>query len=108
MTQTKYAIVEVNGKQYRAEEGKNLTVDRVAQKAGEEVSLDKVLLLSGETGVKVGTPYVEGASIKAVVDSEIKGDKIVVFKYKPKKDYRLTQGHREIYTVLNIKEFVGA
>ena len=108
MTQTKYAIVEVNGKQYRVEEGQNLTVDRVNQKSGEEVSLDKVLLVSGEAGVKVGTPYVEGASIKAVVDSEIKGDKVVVFKYKPKKDYRLTQGHREIYTVLNIKEFVGA
>jgi len=108
MTQTAYAIVEVNGKQYRAEQGKPLTVDRVSEKAGETVSLDKVLLLSGESGVKVGTPYVEGASIKAVVESEVKGDKVVVFKYKPKKDYRLTQGHREIYTVLNVTEIVGA
>ncbi|HOV93469.1 MAG TPA: 50S ribosomal protein L21 [Spirochaetales bacterium] len=108
MTQTKYAIVEVNGKQYRAEEGKTLMVDRFAKQVGEEISLDKVLLISGEAGVKVGNPYVEGASIKATIDSEIKGDKVVVFKYKPKKDYRLTQGHREIYTVLNIKEFVGA
>ncbi|MCE5257184.1 MAG: 50S ribosomal protein L21 [Spirochaetaceae bacterium] len=103
-----YAIVEVNGKQYRVEQGKTLKVDRVLEKAGETIAFDKVLLLSGESGVKVGTPYVEGASIKAVVESEAKGDKIIVFKYKPKKDYRLTQGHREIYTVLNVTEIVGA
>ncbi len=103
-----YAVVEINGKQYRAEQGKALTVDRIDEEAGSNVSFDKVLLLSGEAGVKIGSPYVEGASVKAVIDAEIKADKVIVFKYKPKKDYRRTQGHRQRYTVLKVQEIVGA
>ncbi|MCE1196487.1 50S ribosomal protein L21 [bacterium] len=103
-----YAVVEINGKQYRAEQGQALKVDRIDQEAGSSVSFDKVLLLSGDAGVKVGSPYVEGASVKAVIDSEIKADKVIVFKYKPKKDYRRTQGHRQRYTVLKVQEIVGA
>ncbi len=103
-----YAVVEINGKQYRAEQGQVLKVDRIDQEAGSNVSFDKVLLLSGDAGVKVGSPYVEGASVLAVIDSEIKADKVIVFKYKPKKDYRRTQGHRQRYTVLKVQEIVGA
>lgn len=103
-----YAVVEINGKQYRAEQGKSLTVDRFDAEAGASVSFDKVLLLSSEKGVVVGTPYVAGASVVATVDSEIKDDKVIVFKYKPKKDYRRTQGHRQRYTVVQVKEIVGA
>ncbi|HWR10861.1 MAG TPA: 50S ribosomal protein L21 [Rectinemataceae bacterium] len=103
-----YAVVEINGKQYRAEQGKALTVDRIDEEAGSNVSFDKVLLLSGEAGVKIGNPYVDGASVKAVIDAEIKADKVIVFKYKPKKDYRRTQGHRQRYTVLKVQEIVGA
>ncbi len=103
-----YAVVEINGKQYRAEQGKALTVDRIDEEAGSNVSFDKVLLLSGEAGVKIGSPYVEGASVKAVIDAEIKADKVIVFKYKPKKDYRRTQGHRQRYTVLKVQEIIGA
>jgi len=103
-----YAVVEINGKQYRAEQGQVLKVDRIDQEAGSNVSFDKVLLLSGDTGIKVGSPYVEGASVLAVIDSEIKADKVIVFKYKPKKDYRRTQGHRQRYTVLKVQEIVGA
>lgn len=103
-----YAVVEISGKQYRAEPGKTLTVDRIEEAAGASLSFDKVLLLSGEAGTKVGTPYVEGASMKAVVEAEVKGDKVIVFKYKPKKDYRRTQGHRQLYTVLQVVEIVGA
>ncbi|HCO48437.1 MAG TPA: 50S ribosomal protein L21 [Spirochaetaceae bacterium] len=103
-----YAVVEINGKQYRAEQGKALKVDRIDEEAGESVSFDKVLLLSGETGVKVGNPYVDGASVKAVIEAEIKADKVIVFKYKPKKDYRRTRGHRQRYTVLKVQEIVGA
>jgi large subunit ribosomal protein L21 len=105
--QNMYAVVEINGKQYRAEKGATLTVDRMEADPGTILDLGKVLLVSGDE-IKVGTPYVEGASIKAVVVDEIKGDKIVVFKYKPKKDYRRTQGHRQPYTVLKIEEIVGA
>ncbi len=103
-----YAVVEINGKQYRAEQGKALTVDRIDEEAGKSLAFDKVLLLSGEAGVKVGAPYVEGASVKAVVDAEVKADKVIVFKYKPKKDYRRKQGHRQRYTVLTVQEIVGA
>jgi large subunit ribosomal protein L21 len=98
-----YAVVEVNGKQYHAEKGDVLKVDRFDAEKGSAVSLDKVLLVSGDS-IKVGTPYVVGAAVKATVQDEVKGDKIVVFKYKPKKDYRRTQGHRQLYTLLKVEE----
>ena len=101
-----YAVVEINGKQYRAEKGAVLKVDRFDAEKGAAVSLDKVLLVSGDS-VKVGAPYVSGAAVKATVQDEIKGDKVVVFKYKPKKDYRRTQGHRQSYTLLKVEEIQG-
>jgi large subunit ribosomal protein L21 len=103
-----YAIVEINGKQYRAEKGAKLKVDRIEEEAGASLSFDKVLLLSDESGVKVGSPYVQGANVKATVDAELKADKVIVFKYKPKKDYRRTQGHRQRYTLVTVQEIVGA
>ncbi len=103
-----YAVVEINGKQYRAEQGKSLKVDRIGMEPGADVSFETVVLISGDQGVKVGAPYVAGASVKAVVDEEVKGDKVIVFKYKPKKDYRRTQGHRQKYTVIKVQEIVGA
>ncbi len=103
-----YAVVEINGKQYRAEKGAKLKVDRIEGESGASLSFDKVLLLSGESGIKVGSPYVQGASVQAVVDSELKADKVIVFKYKPKKDYRRTQGHRQRYTLVTVQEIVGA
>lgn len=102
-----YAIVEINGKQYRAEQGKKITVDRIEADQGSSLSLDKVLLVSRDEAVTVGTPYVAGVTVKAVVEEEIKGDKVIVFKYKPKKDYRRTQGHRQPYTVLSVQEIAG-
>ncbi|MDA8426019.1 MAG: 50S ribosomal protein L21 [Treponema sp.] len=101
-----YAVVEINGKQYRAEKGATLRVDRFDAEKGSSLSLDKVLLLSGDE-VKIGVPYVSGAMVKTVVQEEIKGDKIIVFKYKPKKDYRRTRGHRQRYTLLKVEEILG-
>ncbi|TXT47181.1 MAG: large subunit ribosomal protein L21 [Spirochaetes bacterium] len=103
-----YAVVEISGKQYRAEQGKSLKVDRIEMDPGSDISFETVVLLSGDNGVKVGTPYVAGAVVKAVVDEEVKGDKVIVFKYKPKKDYRRTQGHRQKYTVIKVQEIIGA
>ena len=104
-----YAVVEINGKQYRAEKGASLTVDLMAEESGAQVSLDKVVLLAAsENDVRVGTPYVAGASVVGTVESEIKDDKVIVFKYKPKKDYRRKAGHRQRYTVLKVEEIVGA
>jgi large subunit ribosomal protein L21 len=101
-----YAVVEINGKQYRAEKGAVLKVDRLEAEKGAALSLDKVLLLSGD-GVKVGAPYLSGATVKATVQDEVKGDKVIVFKYKPKKDYRRKQGHRQRYTLLKVEEIEG-
>ena len=101
-----YAIVEINGKQYRAEKGSTLSVDRFDAEKGASVSFDKVLLLGGES-LKVGAPYVAGAAVKATVKDEIKGDKVIIFKHKAKKDYRLTQGHRQRYTLVTVDDIVG-
>ena len=80
----------------------------IEKEAGASLSFDKVLLLSDESGVKVGSPYVQGANVTATVDAELKADKVIVFKYKPKKDYRRTQGHRQRYTLVTVQEIVGA
>lgn len=101
-----YAVVEINGKQYRAEKGLTLSVDRFNAEKGASVSFDKVLLLGGET-VKVGAPYVSGAKVTATVQDEVKGEKVIIFKHKAKKDYRLTQGHRQRYTVVKVEDIVG-
>jgi large subunit ribosomal protein L21 len=104
-----YAIMEFKGKQYRAEKGALLQVDRVDAEPGSKVDIDSVLLLSGEgDSVKVGAPYVEGAKVSAVVESHHKAGKIIVFKYMPKKDYRRKQGHRQQYSVIRIEDIAGA
>jgi large subunit ribosomal protein L21 len=96
-----YALVEFQGKQYKAETGKKIKVSTVAAEPGSEVKLDHVLLLSGDS-VQVGAPYVAGASVSAVVDSHGRDKKIIVFKYIPKKDYRRKRGHRQGFSVLKI------
>ncbi len=99
----KFAIVESGGKQYRAIEGESLEVDRLPLEAGEEIVLDRVLLVSDEEKVSVGTPTVKGASVKATVVDHIKGPKIAVFRYRPKKRYRVKTGHRQQYTHLKVE-----
>jgi len=96
-----YALVEFKGKQYKAEKGALLKVDLIDAAPGSAITIDTVLLVSGEP-VKVGSPYVEGAKVSAVVESHEKDDKIIVFKYKPKKDYRRKQGHRQGYSIIRI------
>ncbi len=98
----KYAILECGGKQYKAVEGTTIDVDRMTAEAGQEVHLDSVLLVVDGDDVKVGTPSVKGARIKATVEDEVKGPKLVVFKYRPKKRIRVKTGHREKYTRLMI------
>ncbi|MDR3160840.1 MAG: 50S ribosomal protein L21 [Spirochaetaceae bacterium] len=101
-----YALMEFKGKQYKAEKGALVKVDRVDAEPGAAVNIDSVLLLSGDT-VTVGAPYVRGAQVRAVVEGHEKGRKIVVFKYKPKKDYRRKQGHRQNYSILKIEDITG-
>jgi len=101
-----YALIEFKGKQYKAEKGASLEVDKIDAEPGSEVNIDSVLLVSGDA-VSVGTPYVKGAKVRAVVEAHEKADKIIVYKYKPKKDYRRKRGHRQQYSVIKIQDIVG-
>ncbi|TVQ36900.1 MAG: 50S ribosomal protein L21 [Spirochaetaceae bacterium] len=103
-----YAMVEIAGKQYKAEPGSLLKVDRLAQDAGARLEFDSVLMLRDTETVKVGTPYVEGARVTAVIEEHGKDKKIVVFKYKRRKNYKRTRGHRQQYSVIRVGEIVGA
>ncbi|MDR2052061.1 MAG: 50S ribosomal protein L21 [Treponema sp.] len=106
-----YALVEFKGRQYKAEKGALLKVDRIDAEPGSALEIDTVLLLSaGEADgqVTVGSPYVEGAKVSARVESHAKDKKIIVFKYMPKKDYRRKQGHRQQYSVIRIEDIIGA
>ena len=99
-----YAIIETGGKQYRVAEGDVITAEKLAVEDGAQVELDKVLLLSKDGDVKVGAPYIEGAKVLGEVVESGKGKKVIIFKYKAKKDYRKKQGHRQPYTRLTVKE----
>ena len=101
-----YALMEFKGKQYKAEKGAILQVDKIDAEPGSTVDIDSVLLVSGDN-VVIGAPYVQGARVQAVVEGHKKAKKIIVFKYKPKKDYRRKQGHRQQYSVIKIQDIVG-
>lgn len=102
-----YAIVRIGSRQYRAEVGKTIVSEKLHIEAGEEVTLDEVLLTSDGSNVVVGTPLVEGAAVKARVIEQFKGKKIIVFKYKPKKRYRNKTGHRQQYTRLEVLDITA-
>ncbi|HPO04161.1 MAG TPA: 50S ribosomal protein L21 [Bacillota bacterium] len=97
-----YAVVETGGKQYKVSEGDILSVEKMPVSAGDKVVLDKVLVFSDGDTLKLGTPYIDGAKVEADVVENGKGDKIIIFKFKAKKDYRKKQGHRQPYTMLKI------
>lgn len=103
-----YALVDINGKQYKAEQGATIKVDRLDQAKGENVEFATVLMTSKDGEVKVGTPYVKGAAVKAVVQDAGRDGKILVFKYRKRKSYRRRQGHRQDYTLLRVQEITGA
>lgn len=98
-----YAIIETGGKQLKVEEGQTIFVEKLDAQEGETVTFDKVLFVGGEN-VKVGSPLVEGATVTAKVEKHGRGKKIIVFKYKPKKNYRRKQGHRQPYTKVVIEK----
>lgn len=93
-----FAIVEVNGNQYRIEEGTNITTDRLPGEVGGEIVFDKVLLLSEGDDVKVGTPYIEGAQVSAQITEHGKEKRKIVFRYHSKNRYRKMKGHRQPQT----------
>ena len=98
-----YAIVKTGGKQYKVAQGDVLFVEKLEANEGDVVTLDQVLAVAGENGLTVGAPVVEGATVTAKVVAQGKAKKVIVYKYKAKKDYRRKQGHRQPYTKLVIE-----
>ena len=98
-----YAIVKTGGKQYKVAQGDVLFVEKLEANEGDVVTLDQVLAVAGENGLTVGAPVVEGATVTAKVVAQGKAKKVIVYKYKSKKDYRRIQGHRQPYTKLVIE-----
>jgi large subunit ribosomal protein L21 len=98
----KYAIIEDGGKQYKAIEGGTIEVDRYDAEIGEEVELERVLLIADGENYAIGAPIISGARIQATVLDHVKGPKVVIFKYLPKKRSRVKKGHRQQYTRLQI------
>ena len=97
-----YAIIETGGKQYKVTEGDTLFIEKLPAEAGDNVTFDKVLAVLDGDKATFGTPVVEGAKVEASVVKNGKGKKVIVFKYKPKKNYRRKQGHRQPYTKVTI------
>lgn len=99
-----YAIIRSGGKQYRAEVGMTIDVDRLPQDVGESLDLGDVLLVADEEDTKIGQPLVDGACVSATVVEQFRGKKIIVYKYRQRTNYRRKQGHRQYYTRLRIDD----
>ena len=101
-----YAIVETGGKQYRVEEGTVLKIEQVPFDEGAAFAIDKVLLVAREEGVTVGSPFVQGARVQATVISHGKADKVYIFHYRRKKNYRRFRGHRKPFSQIRVDQIV--
>ena len=97
-----YAIIEACGKQYKVAEGDVIFFEKLDVEEGKKVTFDNVVLVSEDNNIQVGNPYVKGIKVEGKVVSHGKGKKIIVFKYKAKKNYRRKQGHRQPYTKVEI------
>lgn len=97
-----YAVIETGGRHYRVAVGDTIDVEKVTAEAGDQIEIDRVIMVSGEDGVSIGKPLVEGAKVTATVREHIRGPKLIVFKMKPKKRYRRKTGHRQSLTRLTI------
>lgn len=98
-----YAIIETGGKQYKVEEGQVINIEKLEAQVGDEVIFDKVLAVNTGDNLKVGTPLIKGAKATAKVVRQDKHKKIIVFKYKAKKNYRKKTGHRQSYTQVKVE-----
>lgn len=103
-----YALVEILGKQYKVTEGAVLHVDKINKvEPGATLEFETVLAVVDEKKAKFGAPYVKGAKVVATFEEEVKGDKLKVYKFHRRKGYRRTQGHRQQYAVIRVKEIIG-
>ena len=102
-----YAVVRTGGKQVRLAPGRAVRVEKLPGEVGEQISFDEVLLVGGEGDPRVGTPLVEGASVRGTIAAQGRGPKITVFKMKRRKGYRRKQGHRQDYTEVRVESIEG-
>lgn len=102
-----YAIVEIQGQQFKVEAGQKLFVHRITADKSAEVEFDKVLLIDRDGAVVVGAPYVSGAKVVLTIGDQVKGDKVLVFHKKRRKGYRKLNGHRQQFTEVTVKEIIA-
>jgi large subunit ribosomal protein L21 len=102
-----YAIVEIAGKQFKVEQDQQIFVHRLNADTGSKLDFDNVMLVDNEGKIKVGSPKVKGASVSAEVLEHVKGDKVIVFKKKRRKGYTVKNGHRQLFTKIQINSIKG-
>ncbi|PIR97711.1 MAG: 50S ribosomal protein L21 [Candidatus Colwellbacteria bacterium CG10_big_fil_rev_8_21_14_0_10_42_22] len=104
---SQFAVIETGSKQYRVEVGQKIKVEKLEAEEGADFVFDRVLLIDDGKDTKIGTPYLEKAKVEAKILGDKRGKKVVVFKYKPKKRYRVKGGHRQTHTELEITKITG-
>lgn len=102
-----YAVIETGGKQLKVKVGETIRVEKLNVQPGQEVVFDKVLCLNDGNNIKIGTPYIQGATVKAEVLDEAKGEKVLVYRPPSKKAIHKLRGHRQWYTKIKVKEIIG-
>ena len=102
-----FAIVEINGQQFKVEEGQEIFVHQINEEEGEAVTLDQVLLIDNDGKTSIGTPMLDSASVKATILEHRKGDKVIVFKKKRRKGYKVKNGHRQHFTKIKVDSIVA-
>jgi len=101
-----YALIDIKGKQYKAEKGALLRMDRIDAEKGASLDFDTVMIISDDSKQKIGTPYIAGARVAGTVEDQIKDTKVVVMKYKRRKNYKRTRGHRAQYTIVKVTDII--
>ena len=102
-----YAVIKTGGKQYRVSAGDKLKVEKLVGDVGSDVTIDQVLMLADGDNVTIGAPVIAGASVQAKVLAHGRGDKVMIFKFRRRKHYRKTQGHRQDYTEIQIGDIAS-
>ncbi len=102
-----YAVIKTGGKQYRVAQGDRLRVEKLAGNVGDSVTLGEVLLVGSGEGIKIGMPVVSGAKVEAKIIAQDRGEKIIIFKFRRRKNYRRKTGHRQPFTALEVTAIAG-
>ena len=103
-----YAVIKTGGKQYKVVAGERLKVEKIVGDVGATVVIDKVLMISDDANTTIGSPLISGATVSATVISHGRADKVMIFKFRRRKHYRKTQGHRQSFTEIQIGEILAA